>query len=314
MICIPIPLYFCVGPVLELYKKDPLLISKTTGAIPRLYPMLFVRVINESLKNYIQNLGHMSLLGFVNIFNIVLFVVYSWFNYDYLGEEAYWINMLTYELIMLSIHTFFLLKVVDQKIWDFSISIFNRLKWFFLECIKTISVTPLELMLTYGFNSYNGDKTELAAFSLFMVLMDTSYSFCLSIVNYPKAKLNYTIGRRNYGKAKKQALYYLFVVAFMAAIVSALFYVILSIVTWNMPDGSPYKPYFERCSLPYAIVFFVLTIFCYLGFVGFTIELKMTVLGLRIFIGVFVWSMLMYLFLIKWDLKVFGMILADIID
>lgn len=53
MVIIPVPCYFLVGPVLSYYGKPQDLIDMTTGAIPRLYPMLFLRVINETLKNYI---------------------------------------------------------------------------------------------------------------------------------------------------------------------------------------------------------------------------------------------------------------------
>lgn len=256
----------------------------------------------------------MTMLGFVNIFNIAFFVVYSWFTYDYFGYEAYWMNMLVYESCMLAIHVIFLLRVVDQRIWNFEIPVLSRFTWYARECVKTISVTPLELVLTYGFYSYNADKTELAAFSIFMIMMDNSYSFCLAIVNYPKAKLNETIGKKDYVKAKKEAFYYLLVVTAITFAASTIYYLVLTVITMYMPDSSPYKPYFERCNFAVAAVFFVITIFAYLGFVGFSIELKLTVLGLRIFIGIFMWSVFMYFFIIRWELKILGMILADILD
>lgn len=314
LVIIPILCFFLVQPMLASFNKDPALIQLTNSAILKLYPILVIRVLNDTLKTLIQNMGKMALLGTINFFNIVVYSIYSWISYSYLGEQAYWANLLMYETCLLCIHAFFIWRLVDERIKDFSLPIFSHFAWYFLECVKTISVTPLELVITYVFISYSGSHSEIAAFSIFIAILDLCFSICMSINTFPRAMINTKLGKKQFGEAKRLTWYYLFVILLISAMTGLLISGILSMVTLNMDIQNPYKPYFERCTIPVGVILVLFTVFGYLAYVGQSIELKMTILSLRLIIGVGVWTVLLYFFIIRWEYRVVGLIYSDIID
>jgi Na+-driven multidrug efflux pump len=115
-----IPPSFFIKTALEAVGIDHIIAERSQNLVVYALPGMFLRIINDNLKTFIQSQGHMRSLGIANIMVYLPLIPFSYFTIVkwHLGAMSFGLSIMFYEVLVFIMCLYFLNYVVDPESID----------------------------------------------------------------------------------------------------------------------------------------------------------------------------------------------------
>lgn len=164
---------------------------------------MFVRVLNDNFKTFIQNQGHMKTVGFAAMICFVPFIplCYYLICVKNLGAFGIGLSLLQYEGCSLIAMLYLFRTKVPEEYKNTNQSTLTNIHLYIWQAIR---LTMLDWPSYISWDALNvvvgltGDKAQLGAYSLIYNLLLMNFSIVYGLNVFTRTQVNYAIGQGDY--------------------------------------------------------------------------------------------------------------------